>query len=200
MVWLPRCDHAASVAVRAVIAVVGVAILMPLQPALAQEDPTEAVVTEGSRLRVMAPRMASDWLEGTLVSADDRGLVLFVTKGPRGYKNTEVIISRSSISRVGIPVGEQRRTKVGAIIGGLSLGGLAAFRVVADCSTIESECSVGEYFAKIGGALAIGTVAGGVVGYFIKATTWRELPMYQVPANAMVLPNGDVGLGVSLSF
>ncbi len=178
-----------------------VAAFLPLRPASAQEEePDQALIDEGSRLRVMAPRMASDWLEGTLVSANDAGLVLFVTKGPRGYKNTEVIVSRSAISRVAIPVGEQRRTKIGVIIGGLSIGGLMAFRVVADCSTIESECTAGEYFVKIGGGMAAGALVGGVIGYFLKATIWRELPIHRVPANAMVLPSGDMGLGLSLSF
>ncbi len=186
---------------RVTIALLCVAAFLPLQPASAQEEePEQALIDEGSRLRVMAPRMASDWLEGTLISANDAGLVLFVTKGPRGYKNTEVIVSRSSISRVAIPVGERRRTKIGVIIGGLSIGGLAAFRVVADCSTIDSECTAGEYFVKIGGGLVAGALVGGVIGYFLKGTIWRELPMHRVPAGAMVLPSGDMGLGVSLSF
>jgi hypothetical protein len=173
--------------------------MLPPVPAAAQE-PDQALIDEGSRLRVMAPRMATGWLEGTLVTANDAGLVLFVTKGPRGYKNTEVIIGRSSISRVAIPIGEQRRTKIGVIIGGLTVGGLATFRVVADCSTIESDCSVGKYFARIGGGMVAGALVGGVIGYFLKATIWRELPIHQVPADAMALPSGDMGLGLSLSF
>ncbi len=185
---------------RVTIALLCVAALAPLRPAVAQEEPEQALIDEGSRLRVMAPRMASDWLEGTLVSANDAGLVLFVTKGPRGYKDTEVVVSRSSISRVAIPVGEHRRTKVGVIIGGLTIGGLVTFRVVADCSTIDSECNVGEYFAKIGGGMVAGALVGGVIGYFLKGTIWRELPMHRVPATPMVLPSGDLGLGLSLSF
>jgi hypothetical protein len=186
--------------VRVTVALLSVATLLPLRPALAQEEPDQALINEGSRLRVMAPRMASDWLEGTLVSANDAGLVLLVTKGPRGYKNTEVIINRSSISRVAIPAGERRGTKMGVIIGGLAVGGLATFRVVADCAPIEAECTSGEYFVKIGGAVVGGALVGGVIGYFVKGTVWRELPMQRVPASAMVLPSGDMGLGLSLSF
>ena len=195
-----RRSRSGGAIVRLTIAVLCAATLLPLGRASAQEEPEQALIDEGSRLRVMAPRMASDWLEGTLVSADDAGLVLFVTKGPRGYKNTEVIISRGSISRVAIPVGEHRRTKIGAFVGGLGIGGLATFQVVANCSTIDSECTVGEYFVKIGGAVVGGALVGGVIGYFLKATVWRELPIYRVPADAMVLPSGDVGLGLSLSF
>lgn len=196
-------DRAAATARRltwAAVAVAGMAILVPLGSTLAQEEPTEALIREGSRLRVMAPRMASGWLEGTLVSADDAGLVLFVTKGPQGYKNAEVIISRGSVSRVAIPVGEHRRTKIGALVGGLGLGGLVAFRVIADCSTFDPGCTVGEYFWKIGLGLGTGAVAGGVVGYFLKGTIWRELPMHRVSASAAPLPGGAVGVGLSLRF
>jgi hypothetical protein len=146
-------------------------LLLVALPAATRAQP----VSQGMRVRVMAPAISNDWISGTVERADSAALRLRVP--PAGGM---LLVPAETMRRMQASRGRAPSTLQGAIMGG-TLGALAGFLTLQVGNDGES-CARGCGGAS-GGGFLIGVGAGAVVGALIGSRIrtgperWREVPL-----------------------
>ena len=147
-------------------------------------------LASGSRVRVTAPECALSGQTATFRALRADTLVLETTECPL-----------ASLTRIDVSIGRKSHIPLGAGIG------FAAGALVAVVACSGAECIIGEegdftnitpVFAVIFGAL--GGVAGGITGYFIKTDRWEEVPLERLRVSLAPQPDGGFELGFSVRF
>ena len=157
--------------------------------------PTEIAAQEllplepGVRVRVTAPDCGlSGWpTEFRALRADM--LVLETTECPM-----------ASVTSLDVSRGQKSHARLGAGIGfaAVALGTVVYCKTVEFSGCVPYDSDLTLAFAFIFGAL--GGVAGGITGYFIKTDLWEEVPLERLRLSLAPQREGGFALGVSVRF
>ena len=147
-------------------------------------------LASGSRVRVTAPECGLSGQAATFRALRADTLVLETTECPL-----------ASVTRLDVSRGQKSHALLGAGIG-LAAGALGA---VVFCEVVEKGgCELAyDDNATLKAALivsAIGAVAGGIVGYFIKTDRWEEVPLERLRVSLAPQGDGGFALGFSVRF
>ncbi len=145
-------------------------------------------LASGSRVRVTAPDCALRGQAATFRALRADTLVLETTECPM-----------ASVTRLDVSRGQKSHARLGAGIGFAAVAlGTVVLCSTDECNTIGSDKDETLAFALIFGAL--GGVAGGITGYFIKTDLWEEVPLERLRLSLAPQREGGFALGVSVRF
>lgn len=165
------------------------ALLLP-GAAWSEELESEAAITPGSKIRLLAPTVAAEWIQGSVIQMNRTSVL--ISAGDRAPMS----VPREAITRLEVSTGRHRQTKSGALTGAI-MG--AVFGLANPCLPMAG-CD-GQY----GGTAAVtyglaGAVYGAAIGALIKSDHWTGVPVDQVRLTPVATPGRGVGLSVSFTF
>jgi hypothetical protein len=147
-------------------------LLLPIRGAESFDSSQTSTLEPGAGLRIVAPTLSQDWIQGTLRFADTDRLVLDMNSG----KTFDV--QRDAVKRLEIHNGRRRNTVKGFVLG--SLAGLFVLPVPGIPTERRSTTRVFAVCGALGGAL---------IGALIKTDRWVALdtpdPRKEIPAHAL---------------
>jgi hypothetical protein len=165
-------------------------LLLPGAAWSEEEPKAETAITPGSRIRLSAPTVAVERIEGTVIQMDQTSVS--ISAGDRA----SVSVPRESITRLEVNTGRHRQTKAGALTGaviGAALGAAHPCFAMVGCDEQNAGAA-----ALIYGLTGAGY--GAIVGALIKVDRWTALPLDRVRVTPVATPGRGVGLSVSFSF
>lgn len=169
------------------------ALFMPVE-ARSQELPEAAIVTVGSKVRILAPTLVRGRLEGMVLEVDDDSLLV------GSDDRSPIRFSRQAITRLEVRTGRHRRALKGAIIGagiGVATLGLAAAMYHGDGGGSSDAKSTAALF----GQFALGGAAWGAgIGALIKTDRWSPVPLDRVHVGLGPTRGRGAALSVSVGF
>ena len=146
-------------------------------------------LVSGSRVRVTAPDCALRGEAATFRTLRADTLVLETTECPL-----------ASVTRFDVSRGQKSHALLGAGIG-FTAGALGA---VVICKVVEKgSCELTDDDITLEAALitgAIGGLAAGIAGYFIKTDRWEEVPLERLRVSLTPQRDGRFALGFSVTF
>lgn len=176
----------------AFVGVLAVRSLLPVVPGHAQATPSRADLVPGSRIRVTT--RAPSRMTGTLIDIGGDSLRLVV-----GKRDT-VGVPLSAVTRLEESRGRRANYTKGALIGGgmgLALG-LGVGALADGLRNLGCESATCDNPSHLGGALAIGGLAGAGVGAGVGALLAGVFQKERW--QPVVRPGGALGVGVRLRF
>lgn len=163
------------------LAVLSCSTLAPsaLQSQEAEPTPTAPAIESGTRVRVTAPFVLPDRIEGSMESATDDTLQVNTSAGL-------VKVPVENLQKLEVSTGRRANVGRGAIYG-TAIGGLTGLALGlidggAECSSSDAFClydySAGQMAAMglLTGA-ALGAAVGAIVGAIVKTEKWETVPV-----------------------
>ncbi len=152
----------------------------------------ESPVLPGTRVRISAPRVATDRILGTVISMDANTLVL-----KSSIQLAPVSIPLRSINKFEVSKGQKSKVVTG-IVNGFIIGAPAGALLGGVRGGYDDvpTAAVAVSGAVIGGLLGAGT--GGIIGRSQKTDRWEEVPLERIRLG--VGSYGERGLVLSASF
>ena len=183
--------------------------------AAAQEPPVSAGVPEpptfqippGAKVRLSSTALPNGVVVGRVTSSTDEALGLMIASDGSPFTGTPMLIPRASVTSVQVSLGTKRYTLPGALFGAIA-GAAAGAAAPIDTATCDSYSS--DTFCSRGEAVAVMTVASGVigavVGALIKTEKWQRVsvevlaPRSSASRAAPTGHRGGVAAQVALRF
>ena len=153
------------------------------------EPGTLSPITVGSKVRLRAPTVVGDRIQGIVLQTDERYLVV------RGSDAAPLRVPRDAITRLEIITGRHGNAMKGMWIGA-GLGALAWG--INPC--VNEGCTEGfsVEFAVYGALL--GGMTGAGIGALIKSDRWSEVPLDRVWVGVAPVRGHGAALSVSVGF
>jgi len=136
-------------------------------------DPTVAV---GSRVRIRAPTLTSDRIEGTLIGVDESTFLV------ESKDRERLTVPRDAVTHLAVSAGQRRWKLRGALIG-------AGFGLLA----------IGAGGSQASPLVTCSALLGTGIGALVRSDRWQKVPLDRVHASVTPLPRG-VALTVSFAF
>jgi hypothetical protein len=166
------------------------ALLLPGAAWSEEEPKAEAAIAPGSKVRLLAPTVATQQIQGIVVQMDRTSLLISAGDRP------PVSVPRESITGLEVNTGRDQLTKAGALTGaviGAALGAVNPCVAMVGCD----ERNAGTAAVMYGLA---GASAGAIIGALIKVDHWTAVPLNRVRVIPVATPGRGVGLSVSFTF
>lgn len=166
------------------------ALLLPGAAWSQERAEAETAITVGSRIRLLAPTVATERIQGIVIQMNPTVLLM------SGKGRTPVSVPREAISQLEVNTGRHRQTLTGMWMGagiGALLGPTHPCFPMVGCDRRNT------------GSLALfyglsGAVDGAVIGALIKRDQWTTVPLDHVRVTPVATAAPGVGLSVSVSF
>lgn len=190
----------------------------PASAAVAQPaaEPSLLRLPMGARVRLQTAAAPGAWVKGILVSADSASVALVPEDAPPLGAN-QLVVPSASVGRFELRTGSKRHWLRG-LIAGVAVGLVAGFTADVDSQACDTQSlggfSSGWYYCSRGEAVAISSLAFGVVGAgigaLVKTDRWTPVALDALPPPAprvsgmaprlRVLTGGGVELGLAVGF
>ncbi len=153
------------------------------------ESGASSVITVGNRIRLLAPTVASERIQGTVVGMDSTALTIARESGAR------LAVPRDAVTRLEVFDGRRRQTLAGVLLGA-ALGAV----VVGSNPCVNEGCAHGfsGEFAAIGAVG--GSLWGGIVGALVKRDHWSAVALDDVRVTLGPTEGRGVRVSVSVGF
>jgi hypothetical protein len=162
----------------------------------------EDAISLGTRVRVLAPRIAERAIVGVLVGADGDDLVV-----KQAGSNVSIAVPRIAISRLEMSQGRASKAK-GALVGaGMGAAAGAAFgagprncRNAPGCEAL-TDTAFGSNSNYVAGSVLVGAGVGALVGALVtRGERWRVAPTDSVSISLATPGGRSIGLRVGIAF
>jgi hypothetical protein len=160
-------------------------------PQEAQEPPPrQSTVTIGSKVRLIAPAVATGRITGTVIEMDEKALVI-LTGGHR------LNVPRQAVIHAEVSVGKRRRALKGMIIGA-GLGAVVYPPLIY--GSCLNDCGSQWDPGYIAFGAGVGALWGAGIGALIKKDRWSTVPTEQVRLSLYSTRGNGFRVALSIAF
>jgi hypothetical protein len=177
-----------------------VSLLCPGAARPEEQRATTTAVIVGSRIRFQAPAVVQGRVQGTVMSMDDRSLLISTEN------QTPLRVSRGDIAQLEVAVGRRRNTRKGLIIGALAgavfVGLVAAVPKDSFCppGDLDTQTCLDTRSTFLALGLPVAALYGAGIGALIKSDRWSPVPIDKLQVGVGLRARPRSGTGALLRF
>lgn len=150
-------------------------------------------VGRGDRVRVWAPAVAADVLEGVVIARSDSGLTILSEAASK-----DIALPWQEIQELHRNRGSGNRALAGTLVGGGLGAAFATLFAVAFCGDADTSCQADEV-ALVFAVFALPPAgAGALIGSLLRYEKWERVPLVQPGLVVRRLEGRGIGIGLQL--